>query len=68
MALRQERETTAYIKVEISAESSANRTFRSINPTVSNANLVDGLVALGQLQSHTVQAYTRQDKATLMSD
>jgi hypothetical protein len=68
MASKVDRQTTAYITVEIAADTTAKRSLRNINPLVTDVNLVDGLVLIGALQSHTVTKYSRTDKYALVSD
>lgn len=67
-AITTNKSTTAYIKVEVATDTYAKRSLRNINPAVTNADLVDGLIAVGALQSHAVDSYSRTDKYTVVSD
>lgn len=68
MASKVDRQTTAYITVEIATDTTAKRSLRNINPLATDVNLVDGLAEIGALQSHTVTKYSRTDKYTLVED
>lgn len=65
-ATRSSRTSTAYIKVEVATDTYANRSFKGINPDVTDAVLVDTLVTLGGLQSHTVESYSRQNQCHMV--
>lgn len=63
---RSSQESVGYITVEVSAESTANRSLRGINPLASDADVVDVLHDVGELQSQNVTAYARQIQCHLV--
>lgn len=68
MAYRSGRTSVGYVVVEVTSDTTAKRSLRGINPDCTDSDLVDVLHSVGQLQSHTVNKYSRQNFCELVAD
>lgn len=70
--IRTDKSTRMTLQVETGTNESGNsvyasRGFSAVNPGLSDANALAIFSAIGELQTHPVNAVIRNDKATLVS-
>lgn len=68
MTVRADKSTIMYIKVETGEDKYAKRSFRNVNPALSDDNMLHFGNKLGELQTHTVDSVIRRDECTLMAE